>query len=256
MNKAKVVSSPLTTHFKLSTKQSLSTNEENEDMEIIPYDSAVGSLMYAMVCTRPDIAHAVSVVSRFLPNPGREHWNAVKWIMRYLRGISKLSLSFGSDKPMLVGSTDSDMAGDVDTRKSTLGYLITFSRGVVSWQSRLQKCIALSTTEAELIAATEACKELLWMKKFLQELGFKQQQYVLFCDNQSTIHLAKNSPFHSRSKHIDVRYHWIRDTLNDKLLALEIIHIDDNGSDMLTKALAREKLEICCSIAGMTNPSI
>jgi hypothetical protein len=255
MNKAKVVSSPLATHFKLSTKQSPSTDEEKENMERIPYASAVGSLMYAMVCTRPDIAHAVGVVSRFLSDPGRKHWNAVKWIMRYLRGTSKLCLSFGSGKPMLVGYTDSDMAGDVDTRKSTSGYLITFSGGAVSWQSRLQKCIALSTTEAELIAATEACKELLWMKKFLQELGFKQQQYVLFCDNQSTIHLAKNSSFHSRSKHIDVRYHWIRDTLNDKLLTLEKIHTDDNGSDMLTKALTREKLETCRSIAGMANPS-
>jgi hypothetical protein len=255
LNNAKMVSSPLATHFKLSTKQSPSTDEEKEDMERIPYASAVGSLMYAMVCTRPDIAHAVGVVSRFLSDPGREHWNAVKWIMRYLRGTSKLCLSFGSGKPMLVGYTDSDMAGDVDTRKSTSGYLITFSGGAVSWQSRLQKCIALSTTEAELIAATEACKELLWMKKFLQELGFKQQQYVLFCDNQSTIHLAKNSSFHSRSKHIDVRYHWIRDTLNDKLLTLEKIHTDDNGSDMLTKALTREKLETCRSIAGMANPS-
>jgi hypothetical protein len=183
MNNAKVVSSPLATHFKLSTKQSPSTDEEKEDMERIPYASAVGSLMYAMVCTRPDIAHVVGVVSWFLSDPGREHWNAVKWIIRYLRGTSKLSLSFGSGKPMLVGYTDSDMAGDVDTRKSTSGYLITFSGGAVSWQSRLQKCIALSTTKAELIVATKACKELLWMKKFLQELGFKQQQYVLFCDN-------------------------------------------------------------------------
>lgn len=164
MNKAKVVSSPLATHFKLSTKQSPSTDEEKEDMERISYASAVGSLMYAMVCTRLDIAHAVGVVSRFLSNPGRKHWNAVKWIMRYLRGTSKLSLSFGSGKPMLVGYTDSDMAGDVDAYKSTSGYLITFSGGAVSWQSRLQKCIALSTTEAKLIVATEAYKDLLWMK--------------------------------------------------------------------------------------------
>jgi hypothetical protein len=210
MNKAKVVSSPLATRFKLSTKQSPSIDEEKEDMERISYASVVVSLMYAMVCTRPDIAHAVGVVSRFLSGLGREHWNALKWIMRYLQGTSKLSLSFGSGKPMLVGYTYFDMAGDVDTRKSTSGYLITFFGRAVLWQSRLQKCIALSTIEAELIVATKACKELLGMKKFLQELGFKQQQYVLFCDNQSTIHLAKNSLFHSRSKHIDVRYHWIK----------------------------------------------
>lgn len=100
---------------------------------------------------------------------------------------------------MLVGYTDSDMAGDVDTSKSTSGYLITFSGGVVSWQSRLQECVALSTTEAEYIVAIEACKELLWMKKFVEELGLKQERYIVFCDNQSAIHLGKNSTFHSRS---------------------------------------------------------
>ena len=255
MDQAKVVSSPLATHFKLSTKQSPSTAKEMEDMSRVPYASAVGSLMYAMVCTRPDIAHAVGVVSRFLSNPGREHWDAVKWIMRYLRGTSDLRLTFGSGKPVLVGYTDSDMAGDVDSRKSTSGYLITFSGGAVSWQSRLQKCVALSTTEAEYIAATEACKELLWMKKFIQELGFKQQRYVMLCDNQSAIHLGKNSTFHARSKHIDVRYHWLRDALNDNLFELEKIHTDHNGSDMLTKTLPREKLEVCRSIVGMASSS-
>ncbi|KAJ4716959.1 Retrovirus-related Pol polyprotein from transposon TNT 1-94 [Melia azedarach] len=255
MSNAKVVSTPLATHFRLSTKQSLTTDKEKKDMEKVPYASAVGSLMYAMVCTRPDIAHAVGVVSRFLSNPGREHWNAVKWIMRYLRGTSNFKLTFGSGKPLLVGYTDSDMAGDVDTRKSTMGYLMTLSGGAVAWQSRLQKCVALSTTEAEFIAATETCKELLWMKRFLQELDFKQQQYVVFCDNQSAIHLSKNSSFHAKSKHIDVRYHWLRDALNDNMFELEKIHTDHNASDMLTKTLPREKLEVCCSIAGLTNLS-
>jgi len=183
MDNAKAVSSPLATHFKLNTEQCPSTDAEKKDMERVPYASAVGSLMYAMVCTRPDIAYAVGVVSRFLSNPGREHWNAVKWIMRYLRGTSSLRLCFGNEKPLLVGYTDADMAGDVDTRKSTSGFLITFAGGAVAWQSRLQKCVALSTTEAEFIAATEACKELLWMKRFLHELGFKQQRYIVFCDS-------------------------------------------------------------------------
>lgn len=93
------------------------------------------------------------------------------------------------------------------------------------------------------------------MKKFLEELGFKQKRYVIFCDNQSAIHLGKNSSFHSRSKHIDVRYHWIRDVLDEKLLELEKIHTDHNGSDMMTKTLPREKLEHCRLIAGMVNPS-
>ena len=100
----------------------------------------------------------------------------------------------------------------------------------------------------------EACKELLWMKHFIHELGFKQQRYMVYCDNQSAIHLSKNSTFHARSKHIDVRYHWMRDALNDNLFELEKIHTDHNDSDMLTKSLPREKLKVCCSIAKMASP--
>ncbi|KAA0040427.1 Retrovirus-related Pol polyprotein from transposon TNT 1-94 [Cucumis melo var. makuwa] len=127
----------------------------------------------------PDIAHAVGVVSRFMSNPGKQHWEAVKCIMRYLRGTSRLKLTFGDGKPVLIGYTDSDMAGEIDSRKSTSSYLMTFADGAVSWQSRLQKCVTLSTTEAEYIAAAEAYKEMLWMKRFIQELGFKQQRYVI-----------------------------------------------------------------------------
>ncbi|KAL5842405.1 hypothetical protein ACOSQ3_013008 [Xanthoceras sorbifolium] len=256
MDKAKEISCPLANHFRLSSKQCPSTDKEKEETDGIPYASAVGSLMYAMVCTRPDIAHAVGVVSRFLSNPGKEHWTAVKWIFRYLRGTSKMCLRFGETNHVLVGYTDADMAGDVDSRKSTSGYLITFAGGAVSWQSKLQKCVALSTTEAEFIAATEACKELLWMKKFLNELGVQQDRYQLFCDSQSAIHLGKNSSFHSRSKHIDVRYHWIRDVLEKKQLQLEKIHTEENGSDMLTKILPRQFFEFCRLAAGMVEPSM
>ena len=132
MSKAKVVSSPLASHFKLNNRHNPSTDKEKEDMIKVLYASVVGSLMYVMVCTRLDIAYVVGVVSRFLSNPGRHHWEAVKWIMRYLRGTSKLKLTFGSGKPILVGYTDSDMVGDVDNRRSTSGYLITFSGGAVS----------------------------------------------------------------------------------------------------------------------------
>ena len=154
---------------------------------------------------------------------------------------------------MLTGYSDADMARDVDSRKSTSGYLITFAGGAISWQSRLQKCIALSTTEAEFIAITEGCKEIIWMKKFLQELGQNQESYVLYCDSQSAIHLSKNSTFHSRSKHIDVRYHWIRDMLESKLLKIEKIHTKDNGADMMTKALPKEKIEACKEVAGLAS---
>uniref|UniRef100_A0A2N9FPX7 Integrase catalytic domain-containing protein n=1 Tax=Fagus sylvatica TaxID=28930 RepID=A0A2N9FPX7_FAGSY len=226
MKHAKPVSTPLGGHFKLSKKSCPSSNKEKENMASIPYSSAVGSLMYAMVCTRPDIAHAVGVVSRFMVNPSKEHWEAVKWIFRYLRGSSKSCLSFGSSKPVLEGYTDADMTGDLDGRKSTSGFLFTFAGGAVSWQSKLQKCVALSTTEAEYIAATEAGKEMLWMKRFLQDLGLKQDEYVVHCDSQSALDLSKNSTK---------------------------IHTDKNPADMLTKVVSKEKLELCAGSTGMNS---
>ncbi len=111
--------------------------------------------------------------------------------------------------------------------------------------------MALNTTEAEFIVVTEASKELLWLKRLACELGFKQDKYVMFCDKQSDIHLSKNASFHSRSKHIEVRYHWIRDVLNSKQMQIEKVHTYDNGADMLTKVVTREKLEICRWLAGM-----
>ncbi|GMI77269.1 hypothetical protein HRI_001396200 [Hibiscus trionum] len=162
-----------------------------------------------------------------------------------------MKLCFGNEKPILVGYIDSDMARDIDLRRSTSGYLINYAGGAVACQSRLQKCVALSTTELEFIVATEACKEMLWMKKFVHEVDFTQERYVLYCDSQSAIHLGTNSTFHARSKHIDVRYHWIRDVLEAKLLELEKIHTDDNGANMLTKALPRVKFEACCLTSDM-----
>ncbi|KAJ8498998.1 hypothetical protein OPV22_009550 [Ensete ventricosum] len=151
-------------HFKLCSNQSPSSDEENEKIQKVPYASAVRSLMYAMVYTRPDIAYAMGIASRFIANPGKEHWAVVKWIFRYLRGSSKVCLSFGGGPPMLIGYIDVDMIRDIDTNKSTLGFVLTFVGGAVSWQSRLQRCIALSTTEVEYIVAKEVCKEILWIK--------------------------------------------------------------------------------------------
>jgi ATP-binding cassette subfamily B (MDR/TAP) protein 1 len=252
MDEAREVSCPLEAHFKLSKKQCPSTKKMEKEMQNVPYASAVGSLMYAMVCTWPDIAQAVSTMSRFMSNPGRPHWEAVKWILRYLRGSTNMKLYFGGSKAKLIAYSDSDLAGDIDGRKSTSGYLVTHSGGAVSWQSRLQKCVALNTTKAEFIAVTEVSKELLWLKRLACELGFKQDKYVLFCDNQSAIHLSKNASFHSRSKHIEVCYHWIRNVLSSKQLKLEKVHTDDNGADMLTKVVTRAKLDVCRQLAGTT----
>ena len=173
----------------------------------------------------------------------------MKWIMRYLKGTSKMCLCYGGSKPILEGFSDSDLAGDVDTSRSTSGYLVTFGGGAVSWQSRLQKCVALSTTEAEYIAITEGCKEMLWMKRLFKEVGLRQEEYVVYSDSKSAIHVSKNPSFHSRSKHIQIRYHWVRDALDEKSLFLHKVHTDDNGSDMMTKGLPKDKHAVCCAKA-------
>ncbi|TNV97314.1 hypothetical protein C5H24_12810, partial [Xylella fastidiosa] len=126
----------------------------------------------------------------------------VKWIMRYLRGTTDLPLCFGKGKLTVQGYVDADFAGDQDTRRSTTGYIYTMGSTAVSWVSRLQKLVTLSTTEAEYVAVTEAAKEMIWLKGFLEELGLKQENCVLFSDSQSAIHLAKNPVFHARTKHI------------------------------------------------------
>ncbi|RVW22059.1 Retrovirus-related Pol polyprotein from transposon TNT 1-94 [Vitis vinifera] len=173
MNEAKPVSTPLGSHFKLSKEQSSKTDEEGDHMSKVPYASAIGSLMYAMVCTRPDIAHAVGVVSRFMSRPGKQHWEAVKWILRYLKGSLDTCLCFTGASLKLQGYVDADFAGDIDSRKSTTGFVFTLGGTAISWTSNLQKIVTLSTTEAEYVAATEAGKEMIWLHGFLDELGKK-----------------------------------------------------------------------------------
>ncbi|KAH9307354.1 hypothetical protein KI387_035265, partial [Taxus chinensis] len=235
MQDAKPVGTPLASHFKLSKEQCPKTEQERNQMSKVPYSSAVGSLMYVMVCTRPDIAHAVGAVSRFMSDPGKEHWQAVKWILRYLRGTMGTVLCYSGSDTTLRGYVDSDMAGDVDSRRSTTGYIYTVGGTTVSWISRLQKLVALSTTEAEYVAATEASKEMIWLQQLLEELGHKQEECKLYSDSQSAIHLAKNSAFHSRTKHIQLRYHFIRTALEEDKLKLEKIHTSQNPADMMTK---------------------
>jgi len=158
--------------------------------------------MYAMVCTRPNIAHAMGVVSRHMNNTGKEHWEVEKWILWYLRGTTTHALCFGGLDTFLQGYVDSNMASDKDSRRSTTGYVFTIGGTTVSWILKLLKVVALSTIETEYIAATEASKEMIWLHRFMEELGKKQENNRLYCDSQSAIHLAKNSAFHSKTKHI------------------------------------------------------
>ena len=152
MNEAKPVSTPLGSHFKLSKEQSPKTEEERDHMSKVPYTSTIGSLMYAMVCTRPDIVHAVRVVSRFMSRPGKQHWEAVKWILRYLKGSLDTSLCFTCASLKLQGYVDVDFASDIDSRKSAAEFVFTLGGIAIFWASNLQKIVTLSTTEVEYVA--------------------------------------------------------------------------------------------------------
>ena len=190
MNEAKSVSTPLGSHFKLSKEQSPKTEEERDHMIKVPYASTIGSLMYVMVCTRPSIAHAVGVMSRFMSRPRKQNWEVVKWILRYLKGLSDTYLCFTGASLKLQGYVDADFAGDIDSRKSIIGFVFTLDGTAISWASNLKKIITLSATEAEYVAATKARKEMIWLHGFLDELGKKQEMGILHSDNQSAIFLA------------------------------------------------------------------
>jgi hypothetical protein len=139
-----------------------------------------------------------------MENPSIEHWNTIKRILRYIKGTSDVALCYRGSEFTIRGYVDSNFAGDLKKRKSTTGYMFIITEGAMSWVSKLQTVVALSTTEAEYMAATQAYKEAIWMKKLMEELRHKQEKIPLYCDSQSALHIARNPTFHSRTKHIDV----------------------------------------------------
>ena len=201
MGDVKGVFNPLASHFKLSKKLCQKKAKE-EQMVRISYTSAVGSVMYAMVCSRPNIANAVSLVSRYMFNMGKGHWEELKWLLRYLKCTSNVCLMFGKDSSMLTRFCNSNSEGDLNARKSTSGFVFTLSGSAISWQSSLQDVVALSTTEAKYIAVVESFKEAKWLKSLVGEMCNKVCSVVHY-ESQIAIHLARNqNTFHRRSKHM------------------------------------------------------
>ena len=180
-----------------------------------------------------------------MSRPRKQHQEAVKWILRYLRGSSDTCICFTGASLKLQGYVDADFASDIDSRKSTTGFVFTLGGTATSWALNLQKIVTLSTIEAEYVAATEAKKEMIWLHDFLDELGKQQEMAILHSDNQSAIFLAKNLAFHSKSKHIQTKYHFIYYLIEDKLVILEKIYGSTNQEDMLTKGVTIEKLKLC-----------
>eukprot|EP00253_Pinus_taeda_P019335 PITA_19335 len=214
-------------------------------------DRKNGKLMYVMVSTRPNISHAVGVVSRFMANPSEEHWRAVKWVLRYLRGTSDHCIIFSGGEGLVYGYVDVDYAGDLDKTRSTTGYVFTLVGGAISWMSKLQETIALSITEAEYIAASDASKEAIWLKGLRDEIGRTQEKVDVFCDIQSAIHFATNPAYHRRTKHIDVRYHFLRHVIDVGKVALQKVHTQENCANIFTKPVTVEKLRWCLTSLGL-----
>ncbi|XP_031247735.1 secreted RxLR effector protein 161-like [Pistacia vera] len=168
---AKPVTMPLASHFTLSKSQCPSTESKQIRMEHIPYANVIGSLMYAMISTRPDLAFAISLLSRYMSNPGMEHWIALKWVLKYVNATLNAGLYYckRTTSLELVGFVDADFAGDKDTRKSTTVYYFTLGGNYISWKSQLQPIVALSTIEAEYVAVADIFKEAIYFKGILSE---------------------------------------------------------------------------------------
>lgn len=204
-----------------------------------PYRELVESLLYASSKTRPDIAYAVNFVSRSVEEPTQERINDIKHILQYLKGNIDSGIKYikNGDVNILQAYCDADFAGDLETRRSTTGYIIFFSGGPISWSSRKQPIIAQSTTEAEYIAAAECCKELVYLKSLLEELLNKEIKIELNIDNQSAITLIKNGIVNKRSKYIDVKFRFIHDLVKNNIISLKYCPTTEQIADILTKPL-------------------
>jgi hypothetical protein len=230
----------------LTKAMSPKTDGERKELGEMPttYRQACGALMYLMTQTRPDIAEAVRSVCRFMSDPGRLHWTAVKRILRYLQGTSNMGITFSGSAGMeLRGYCDSDYANDLDCRRSVTGYVTYLAGAPVSWGATLQRSVALSTTEAEYMALSDACKEVIWMRGLLAELGYPQGTTTVFEDNHGAIALSENDVHHKRTKHIDVRYHFTRDCVEDKTVIMEYLHTKEMIADILTKPLHKPQFQ-------------
>lgn len=253
MDQCKEVSTPLGAHFALKAATDKELLAQEEIMKKIPYQNAVGSIMYAMVGTRPDLAYVVGVISRFMSRPIKEHWQAVKWALRYIKSSVDTRLSFKSKGDFVVrGYCDSDYGGDRDHAKSTTGMVFTAGGNPVSWRSSLQKVVALSTTEAEYIALSEAVKEGVWLKRFAEELGFPQDSVEIYCDSQSAIALSKNAVFHERTKHMATKFHFIRDLIKVGEVQVLKIATANNPADIFTKVLSVYKMKEALKMLRIT----
>ncbi|CAI7872892.1 unnamed protein product [Closterium sp. NIES-54] len=219
------------------------------------YQSIVGSFMYASTTTQPQIAYAVSQLSKVVSCPKAFHLQAAKRVLRYLKGCVKSGIFYPAySKPQveLVGFSDADYAGDSADRKSHTGYVYCLNGAAISWQSKRQPVVALSTTESEYISLCQCIQEGVWLKRLFGEFGHDLAGGVpVFVDNQSAIALAQNACLHGRTKHMQVRWHFIREMVASGEVILRWCPTNRQPADILTKPLPFERHGVCMSLMGM-----
>jgi hypothetical protein len=226
--------------------------EDIAKVKDVPYREAVGSLMYAAMGTRPDIAFAMSTVAQFSDNPRWEHWATVKRIFRYLLGTRNLELTYGGEERGLVGYIDADEALQ-DHRRAISGYVFMVDGGTVSWSSKKQELVTLSTTEADYVGVTHATKEAICLRRLIMDIfNTVDTPTTLFSDSKSTIALTHDGHYHVRTKHIDIQYHFIHYIIEVGTIKLVYCPTDDMTADTLTKALPSVKAKQISTVLGLS----
>jgi len=226
------------------TKTGFSDQPVSPSANIDLYRSLVGSLMYAVV-SRPDVAVPVSMCARFLASPTEAHLAAARRILCYLLSTKSMALVYTrTASPTLTVYVDSSWAADQDTRRSRYGFAVFFGRALVSWRSKLHSCVSLSSAEAEYIGATEACKETMWLRFLLSEIGFPQPTTVFHEDNAACIKMTSNHIVSGRNKHMQLKMHYVRERVNGKDISLTYVSTKPQRADLLTKNMPRPAFEL------------
>jgi hypothetical protein len=242
--------------LKLHKNMPAGSVEESDYVHRFNYPSATGELLYLAIATRPDIARTVSFLCRFNANPGPAHCKAVQHLWRYLKGTMDLRLTYapsGSSSPgHFVTYSDADHGGCFDSGQSTTGFVVKMGSGAVSWSSKLQGIVALSTTEAEYVAACAAGQEIVWLRHLLGEIGYPiEGPSQLYVDNQSALAVAKNPEHHGRMKHLDLRFYWLRHAVAEKTIEIAYLPTRLMPADILTKSLPGPVIADCREKLGV-----
>lgn len=243
MTDCKGVSTPMDPNQKICKEMSPKSEQEREEMKSTPYRQLIGSLLFAAQISRPDISYAVNVLSRYSNNPGKAHWIAAKRVLRYLKTTKHYKITYKEGSSELEGFCDADWGSDVDDRRSTSGYVFMMQGGAISWNTRRQQTVALSSTEAEYMSLVSAVQESIWLKRLEREIFPNQpKKMTISCDNRGAMQLALNNNYSPRTKHIEIKDKFVREKLQDGSINIEYLRTDEMPADVLTKATNANKL--------------